>query len=244
MNSYKEQERKQNSWDLPYSWFHDPNTRRGRSYLGRLKLLLEIAGDLACKQVLDAGCGDGKLSAECALRGANVTGVDINPRAIAFAKILSPSSVTYQQSSINKLDFPNDFFDITFCIETFEHIPPSHEMEVVKELYRIIKQDGCLIISVPSSSVPLRLRPHHYRHFNISLLKVIFSEFFTIDKICGQESSALFVKIFSQLCENKYWKIYPLMRFVNQYVFMKYWNLVPANKSFHIIAILRKKHEK
>lgn len=244
MNLYKEQERKQNSWDLPNSWLHDPNTRSGRSYLGRLKLLLELAGDLAGKQVLDAGCGDGILSAKCALKGGTVTGVDINPRALAFAKIFSPPSVTYQQSSIHKLNFPNEFFDITFCIETFEHIPPSQEREVVEELHRTLKPGGRLIISVPSSSTPLRSRPRHYRHFNSSLLKVIFSDFFLIDKMYGQESSAFFVKIISSFCENKYWKIYPLTRFVNNYLFTRYWNLSPINKSFHIIATLRKKYEK
>lgn len=244
MNLYKEQERKQNSWDLPYSWLHDLNTQIGRSYLGRLKLLLDMAGNLTGKQVLDAGCGDGRLSAECALQGAAVTGVDINPRALAFAKIFSPPSAAYQQALIQKLNFSNQLFDITFCIETFEHIPPSQEREVVKELYRTLKQDGYLIISVPSSSTPLKSRPRHYRHFNSSLLKVIFSEFFLIDKMHGQESSSFFVKIISRFCENKYWKIYPLMRFVNRYLFIKYWNLVSINKSFHIIAILRKKYGK
>lgn len=244
MDRDKEKKIKQNSWDLPYSWLHQPNTKIGRTYLGRLKIVLNLAGDLTGKKILDAGCGDGRLSAECAIRGADVVSVDINPRALAFAKIFSPPSAVYQQSSIEKLDFPNDFFDIVFCIEAFEHIPPSQEKKVLEELHRVTKKDGNLIISVPSLLLPLKLRPRHYRHFNPSLIKFIFSEFFIIDKMYGQESSSFFVKLISYFCENKYWRVYPLMRLINQYLFTKYWNLVPVNKSFHIIVVFSKKNEK
>lgn len=53
---------------------------------GILARLLELLGDLEGRDVLDAGCGEGFLARILAARGARVTGIDLSPRLIQFAR--------------------------------------------------------------------------------------------------------------------------------------------------------------
>ena len=58
--------------------FHDNLARR----------LLEMAGDVSGKRVLDAGCGEGHVARLFARHGAKVVAVDISPRLLEHARHL------------------------------------------------------------------------------------------------------------------------------------------------------------
>lgn len=227
-------------WELPRIWcFNNPNTRRGRTYHGRLSLALNLADDLNGARILDAGCGDGRLSAECIKMGAQVFGIDNNTLAISFAKIFVPKG-DFRLGSILSLPYEENFFDYIFCIETFEHIPPSQSSYAVQELFRVLKKGGRLILSVPSMRLPLAERPRHYRHFTSSLIEEVFSPPFLIEKFCGQEKKTWFVNFVSGLYENRLWRIIPLMNFFNIKIFARYWNNTSIAAASHIMALLRR----
>lgn len=59
--------------------------RKGRDQM-RALMLSRLPQDLRGARVLDAGCGTGAMAAELALRGAQVTAVDISPQLIDIAK--------------------------------------------------------------------------------------------------------------------------------------------------------------
>jgi len=59
--------------------------RKGRDRM-RALMLSRLPEDLRGARVLDAGCGTGAMASELALRGANVTAVDISPQLIDIAK--------------------------------------------------------------------------------------------------------------------------------------------------------------
>jgi SAM-dependent methyltransferase len=48
--------------------------------------LLEVLGDVAGQDVLDAACGEGLLSRVLAQRGARVTAIDLSPRLVELAR--------------------------------------------------------------------------------------------------------------------------------------------------------------
>ena len=50
-----------------------------------LGALLDVLGDVAGLEVLDAGCGEGYLARVLAARGARITGIDVSERLIAMA---------------------------------------------------------------------------------------------------------------------------------------------------------------
>jgi SAM-dependent methyltransferase len=53
-------------------------------------LLIDLLGDIAGRDVLDAACGEGFLARLLASRGARVTGIDLSPRLIAMARAKDP----------------------------------------------------------------------------------------------------------------------------------------------------------
>ncbi|EFC85922.1 trans-aconitate 2-methyltransferase protein [Parafrankia sp. EUN1f] len=48
--------------------------------------MLDLAGDVAGRRILDAGCGTGPLSAALRDRGAVVTGIDASAEMLALAR--------------------------------------------------------------------------------------------------------------------------------------------------------------
>lgn len=70
--------------DAPVSRIRQ-TVREGRDAM-RAKMLSRLPDDLRGARVLDAGCGTGLMTAELALRGAQVVAVDISPQLIAIAQ--------------------------------------------------------------------------------------------------------------------------------------------------------------
>ena len=60
------------------------------------------------QQVLDLGCGPGDLSAELAVRGVAVTGIDHDPELLAAARTRAPD-VHFEQQDLSELTLPTRF---------------------------------------------------------------------------------------------------------------------------------------
>ena len=52
-----------------------------------------------------------------------------------------------------KLSFDNELFDVIISFETIEHFDANQRDNYLKELYRILKKDGILIISTPNRKI-------------------------------------------------------------------------------------------
>ena len=130
-------------WD-PNSEFkplHDINPLR----LDWIDQHLGIAG----KRILDVGCGGGLLSEGMALRGAEVTGIDLSEKPLAVAKLHlleSGQRVDYRKISVEALaeEMPGAFDAVT-CLEMLEHVPnPS---SVIAACARLVKPGGQIFFS-------------------------------------------------------------------------------------------------
>lgn len=70
---------------------------------GLLPPLLDLLGDVACRRVLDACCGEGYLARVLAARGAHVTGIDLSPRLIGMARAKDPGGrIDYQVADLSQ----------------------------------------------------------------------------------------------------------------------------------------------
>jgi ubiquinone/menaquinone biosynthesis C-methylase UbiE len=131
--------------------------------------------ELACtlvqgKNVLDAACGTGYGSKMMAIAGAaSVASVDIDPDSIQLAKTeYHDDKIQFMTADVCALPFQTNTFDIVVSFETIEHIPDGDTW--IKESWRVLKDDGLLLISTPNRHLtsPGRYREekplniHHY----------------------------------------------------------------------------------
>ena len=82
---------------------------------------------IAGKKVLDIGCGGGILSESMAVKGAEVTGIDLSSNALAVARLHlmeSGNSVEYLEVSAEQLAEQSPAsYDVVSCMEMLEHVP-------------------------------------------------------------------------------------------------------------------------
>jgi len=104
--------------------------------------MLEVAGDLKDRNVLDIGCGTGNLAAAALARGARVTGIDFAPTMIELAKT-KIAGVNFRVGDAEALDFPDDSFDIALCAFGVNHMPEPER--AITEAARVLKQGGVFV---------------------------------------------------------------------------------------------------
>ena len=118
----------------------------------RLELISEILPEKPSLKILDAGCGEGHLIERLIkkLKQHSYTGVDITDIALMKAKKRCPSAII-QKMDLYHLDFPDNSFDIVICTEVLEHL--SDYSTAIKELKRVLKHGGSLIITFPNEKL-------------------------------------------------------------------------------------------
>jgi len=90
--------------------------------------------------ILDAGCGEGRLTRSLARRYEKVTGIDFDSASVRKAKSQKYSNEVYLCGDLHNLKFDNNFFEAIFCHGVLRHcnIPSV----VLGEFYRVLKNKG------------------------------------------------------------------------------------------------------
>lgn len=94
------------------------------------------------------------VAIELARRGAHVTSVDALEEEIALWRSLARShrGVSFEVADGRALPFPNDSFDHAYSISVLEHIPEGGDREALKELARVVRPGGRVVVTVPFAS--------------------------------------------------------------------------------------------
>ena len=98
------------------------------------------------QKILDIGCGNGWLSTLYRLEGDEVHGIDISELNIEKAKSRGVQALLHNVE--NGLPYNDSFFDIIICVDVLEHL--FFPEKIVKETYRVLKNNGILIVGVPN----------------------------------------------------------------------------------------------
>lgn len=100
-------------------------------------------------KILDLGAGYGFLEEGLckAQRNFEVHGIDISKSGIRMLK--KRFNGEFLVASVYEIPYPVNFFDVVFALELLEHIPPKNIFTVLREIKRILKANGILIVSVP-----------------------------------------------------------------------------------------------
>lgn len=98
-------------------------------------------------RILDVGCGFGETLALLGQAGfKNMVGIDISSDHLNRAQQVAPKA-TLMAGDAQMLPFSEHSFDVVIALDVIEHIP--NDVQAVREMYRVLKSGGRLIITVP-----------------------------------------------------------------------------------------------
>jgi len=112
-------------------------------------------------RTLDIGCYEGYFLYEARKYGWKCYGVEPNVGGARYAREWLKLDV--KQCILEKAGFDNSYFDVVTLFATLEHV--SDPSAVVSGLRRIIKDDGLLVITVPTIPFYLGLIKSKWRMF-------------------------------------------------------------------------------
>ena len=108
---------------------------------------LALAGDVAGRRILDAGCGSGPLSAALRDRGAIVTGFDKSAGMLKLARKRLGKDANLQVADLGRpLPYPDGAFDDVIASLVLHYF--EDWTEPLAELRRVLQPGGRLIASV------------------------------------------------------------------------------------------------
>ena len=171
--------------DLAHRWW-DPNSEfKPLHDINPLRLdWIDGAIGLLGKRVLDVGCGGGLLSEGMAVRGAEVTGIDLSEKPLGVARLHlleSGQKVDYRKVPAEQMaeEMPGAFDAVT-CLEMLEHVPDP--ASIVESCARLVKPGGQVFFST------INRNPKSY------LLAVIGAEYILQMLPRGTHDFAKFIK--------------------------------------------------
>ncbi len=89
--------------------------------------------------ILDAGCGEGVLVDEYRAKGRRIEGLDLNYE-----------SETVRRGDILNMPYTDGAFDVVVLLDVIEHVGFTAQRTALKEIWRVLRPSGNLIISIPN----------------------------------------------------------------------------------------------
>lgn len=94
----------------------------------------------------DLGCGPGQVARYLHDHGVDVVGIDLSPQMVALARQENPG-IEFQQGDMRTLPLPDDALAGATAFYSIIHIPHEDVTSVLKEVRRVLKPGGVLLLS-------------------------------------------------------------------------------------------------
>jgi SAM-dependent methyltransferase len=114
--------------------------------------------------VLDVGCGSGKFLSTLDSDRWRKVGIELSDTAANLAR--QQYGIEVFVGDLQEAHYPDHSFDLITLWHVFEHLPDP--MPTLRELRRILKDDGILLVAVPNfGSLERRLAQGHWYHLDV-----------------------------------------------------------------------------
>jgi ubiquinone/menaquinone biosynthesis C-methylase UbiE len=139
-------------WPEAYDkWFTTSTGSLVKKY--EAELILDLLKPKPGEVILDAGCGTGVFTLDILSIGSQVIGLDISlPMLIHAGKKLKGFPFERVLADISNLPFPESSFDKVVSVTAVEFIKDAQG--AVKELFRVTKRGGCIVLATLNSLSP------------------------------------------------------------------------------------------
>ena len=133
------------------------STEWDRRTVARVEKMLSESN---AKEILDAGCGYGRIAVPLAQAGYKIVGIDVSPLMLAEAKRRADRaaiSIDLQLGDLCRLPYDDDSFDVVLCMWlTFnELLNQNDQLAALAEMSRVVRPEGwCLIDGPPYMEDP------------------------------------------------------------------------------------------
>lgn len=145
----------------------------------RYRVLLSM-GRRKCGRVLDAGCGDGALSAALSIRARLLVGCDPSLRALRLAK-RRVATAHWVCGSVEALPFREACFEQAAAADVLEHV--ENAVAASSELARVLEPGGDLLASAPMAEPEAPTGRFHRREFHRGELPRLLGREFHIESV-------------------------------------------------------------
>lgn len=97
-------------------------------------------------RIVEVGCGTGRDMAWFEAHSLSVTGLDLSIGMLTYAR----DQVHGDLCAMNMchIGFRDEYFDGTWCCASLLHLPKDHAPNALREIYRIMKPNGMLVLSI------------------------------------------------------------------------------------------------
>ncbi len=130
------------------TWFDRPWGRHATAIEHRM--LLDAAGPISRRVVLDAGCGPGRFMCRLESEGAAVIGVDRDPDALAIAATRTAGALLLGDT--HQLPLPDGSVDVAFAVTVCEFT--AAPARVFAELARVTRPGGRVVVGSLNRNSP------------------------------------------------------------------------------------------
>jgi SAM-dependent methyltransferase len=115
-------------------------------------------------RVLDVGCGTGSTVLWLSRHGFRTSGIDVSPTALRVAESRARRAglrVDLRVASVDRIPFPRGEFDFAIDTGCFHSIPLRLRERYAKEIARVVRTDGALLLTWIPREVRTEVGPPH-----------------------------------------------------------------------------------
>ena len=141
-------------WENVYQWNRENHNQLVYPDEELVRYIKKFILAKDCEKVLDVGCGSGRHTLALLREGLRVNALDQSASAVDLARDMTchyADHVEFETGNITALPYEDESFDAAVCWGVLHYLTPDDIEVALKELARVIRPDGLLVLTLRST---------------------------------------------------------------------------------------------